>query len=1443
MGMSKRMKTDARAGSRHHQKPPDPPTPREDVKEDKPVAVRAAAAVCCSSDGADVATTQPIKAVETDPDFLRWTVDDDILLKNAMEAGFAIEAMAKGAIEFSHRFSAAELIKRWRALLYDPHVAGGGEGVGVDGKPRRLDSVRMHYRRWKRKRLEEENWKARATGGGAQLNAAAPIGCSPAVLAGLEHAQMALAGVLGNTNGTVNGAGGDDMSCMMISDFLGGGGLARNDEGLLGAGSLPLGDLMEMGGDEGAALSLLMSLPQNAKEAEMFGLLATSGIDTSAEVSIPTRVMQSVAESGPMGLCPIVAGAPTAFASAGQFGLGTVMGFPGAAMSGVVPTAALLSDDGGSFYIGEGGESLLLPSGLQDDHQMNHHAAGAGAGAGGMMPVIGIPSMAGEYLKTEEEQAAEAEFLVAAMDTRVSEFPEGGMVGGSEEEAALVMVKEEGGEVLGGWCAPAATLINGRESLGLGNTNDCVAEKLSSKIRNDQCPAMKDVRSKQGVLVVGKEKGTAAQNRGEEMEKYMEQADERREVELFLNVDIPNVEEDEEDVPGISSSEVGQSAARNQKLADSGDHAGRVTLGMDLEAKGEVREQIDGSSFLPDEGKRSRIESKTTASAVSSNKSPLCSLDQAVVEGDRASAVAKTGDGNNVEGGKRAVSVDAPSAAMLLVIEPSRMTGSKNVPEISTRSGNHKVLERNRHVPMAALETTGSPRQQSTALNMSMAEGAPHRENTGLVAVESRSMRLSEDGSAFDKGSYGNPAQVAEVRVPDGAFRNEQLGEVRKQVHEPSPLREPVLRGTVTNNSMTLIGDGSEEEKPPKLMVCPGSKEDAMVEKTLTGQEDGKGIVKAHEWNEGLVRSQQGDSAEASQGKCGGGSGQVMTMKIVKVKKEPIAEEEIPPPPPPPAADDGLGSVMMMSHLASESGNFSDDLVIASPDGCLDLLATDLDEHVATDSVPEMRHLSSVLATPQSSNLAASSSRNSASFASQVETGSAYITRGPASSSVSAEAKPGIRKHVEGIVPEINSIMNMNLASIVSDPTSVRGLRQTCGLQTTMLNDVDSGPIQSLGEVAMPGGPACGSTTTVAVCHTNGGAKALFASSCSSDMVRNSQTTATGDGVSLQHLGMCKPLLPPLIGSIIQEEPGMVAIPGANRFRGNQSGAACLADRATSQPQPEAPTATAQYINPTDAPEGGGNSAAHHAIVAAGGSITNGGGCTSRGGGMACKGTIGDSAAGDGQRISNQSMKGENKDDRTSDELESDGDVPSFSDVEAMILDMDLTPATGLKGMSARGESRRIFNRHKRAIVRLEQMAGEAISRAMTAEHAFAALYGKAIRYLMRKPEISLGRATLDYAVDVDLGREGKANKVSRQQAYIRLKQDGSFCLRNVGRRVLLVNNQPIEIGQRTKLENNSLIEVGGMRLIFEINRHLMPKAAVETVCQEDSKKQAPQGS
>ncbi|KAL6207501.1 hypothetical protein ACLB2K_018459 [Fragaria x ananassa] len=167
--------------------------------------------------------------------------------------------------------------------------------------------------------------------------------------------------------------------------------------------------------------------------------------------------------------------------------------------------------------------------------------------------------------------------------------------------------------------------------------------------------------------------------------------------------------------------------------------------------------------------------------------------------------------------------------------------------------------------------------------------------------------------------------------------------------------------------------------------------------------------------------------------------------------------------------------------------------------------------------------------------------------------------------------------------------------------------------------------------------------------------------------------------------------------------------------------------------------------------------------------------------------------------------------------LESDDDIPCYSDIEAMILDMDLDP-DDQEMYSGEEVSRYQDEDTKRAIMRLEQGAYSYTQRAIASHRAFAILYGRHSKHYIKKPEVLLGRTTKDLIVDIDLAREGSGNKVSRQQATLKMEKDGSFYLKNFGSCSISVNSTELTPGQSLRLGSSCLIEIRGMPFIFEVN-------------------------
>ncbi|XVE82534.1 hypothetical protein DITRI_Ditri16bG0012900 [Diplodiscus trichospermus] len=187
-------------------------------------------------------------------------------------------------------------------------------------------------------------------------------------------------------------------------------------------------------------------------------------------------------------------------------------------------------------------------------------------------------------------------------------------------------------------------------------------------------------------------------------------------------------------------------------------------------------------------------------------------------------------------------------------------------------------------------------------------------------------------------------------------------------------------------------------------------------------------------------------------------------------------------------------------------------------------------------------------------------------------------------------------------------------------------------------------------------------------------------------------------------------------------------------------------------------------------------------------------------------------------------------------EYESDDDVPSFSDIEAMILEMDLCPDESDSFISS--EVSRYQDEHaKRTIIRLEQCARSAMQRAIASRGALAVFYGRHMKHYIKQTEVILGRATMDVDVDIDLGREGRANKISRRQALIKMEKDGSFSLKNLGKSSIFLNGKEVSTGQLMPLGSSSLVEIRDMAFVFEINENSGKRYLAKTVEKNGEKK------
>ncbi|KAL2318874.1 hypothetical protein Fmac_032750 [Flemingia macrophylla] len=74
-------------------------------------------------------------------------------------------------------------------------------------------------------------------------------------------------------------------------------------------------------------------------------------------------------------------------------------------------------------------------------------------------------------------------------------------------------------------------------------------------------------------------------------------------------------------------------------------------------------------------------------------------------------------------------------------------------------------------------------------------------------------------------------------------------------------------------------------------------------------------------------------------------------------------------------------------------------------------------------------------------------------------------------------------------------------------------------------------------------------------------------------------------------------------------------------------------------------------------------------------------------------------------------------------------------------------------------------------------------------------------------PPKRIGRAIESNPVDIDLGKGGQGNAISRRQAIIKMDKDGSFYIKNLGKSSILINSKEVHTGQSQKLHSNYLVE------------------------------------
>jgi hypothetical protein len=171
--------------------------------------------------------------------------------------------------------------------------------------------------------------------------------------------------------------------------------------------------------------------------------------------------------------------------------------------------------------------------------------------------------------------------------------------------------------------------------------------------------------------------------------------------------------------------------------------------------------------------------------------------------------------------------------------------------------------------------------------------------------------------------------------------------------------------------------------------------------------------------------------------------------------------------------------------------------------------------------------------------------------------------------------------------------------------------------------------------------------------------------------------------------------------------------------------------------------------------------------------------------------------------------------------FDNENDVPNFYDLEALILDQDLIPWDQDSDFMHPEVTRFQHPESRKSLIRLEQGARSYLNRAIVSRGAFAVIYGLHLKCYIKDPEVILGRETEDVKVDIDLGKEGRANKISRRQAVIKMDEAGFFHILNIGKCPIFVNSKELPSCKRINLssESDSLIEIKDMSFIFHVNQ------------------------
>lgn len=110
-------------------------------------------------------------------------------------------------------------------------------------------------------------------------------------------------------------------------------------------------------------------------------------------------------------------------------------------------------------------------------------------------------------------------------------------------------------------------------------------------------------------------------------------------------------------------------------------------------------------------------------------------------------------------------------------------------------------------------------------------------------------------------------------------------------------------------------------------------------------------------------------------------------------------------------------------------------------------------------------------------------------------------------------------------------------------------------------------------------------------------------------------------------------------------------------------------------------------------------------------------------------------------------------------------------------------------------------------------------------EGVLAIFKGRVVQFMMRAHEVTIGRNSDTKQVTFDLSLEGPAFKISRHQATVNFNADGTFTIKNEGRRPLYLGAQAIVTGEVGRLQDNQVLEIASFSLLVLLNPKLSSKS------------------